>query len=1177
MENLTKTADGFLEGECNSYDAVVIGSGYGGSVAACRMSMAGLKVCLLEKGRRWEAQDFPTNTFQMFSAVQIEDRTLGVSFGPKDALYQLYRQDDSLAAMACGLGGGSLVNAGVTLPTPVRTRRDPRWPKDWERDWEVCEYSASTMLRIQDVPVKFKKDKIMDEALGKESGLICPEPVKLTVNFDIEDQMYNSKKSQKMDSCQACGNCMSGCPYNAKNSTDKTYLVSAIQAGCIIRTECAVQCVVRNLDDTCEVEEAKSSKKMRRWLVFLNEFDYVKSDFVVLSAGVFGTAKILFESQMRGLSLSKRLGFGLSCNGNNVAYLARSAAPLNACGLDRKQLPEMPFEERPGPSISSSYISSLGFTIQSAVIPMAFPCLLFKGITTYGWPIGYGILDSIIHKVKHLFSQTSQDMVLNVMGYDDGDGKLAFQKDTNEICFQPPSDPLLVRKIEVLQRITKKLGGILFMSRYRSTTVHLLGGCCVSSDAASGVCNSNGQVFDTISPTAVHPGLYVCDGSIIPCSVGINPCLTIATAAELVCKHLVQEALDYKSKDVDFLNTKPVEKLGVISSWKSDQSNRGSAVVFNEIMRGHVGGLPCTACLKVKMNLRTDDKSPCLGGKASGYVVCNAVEMDKIYVIDGEVDMCHVDTKTPYTQYMHYRLLLAASSGSRYILEGKKVMNPFFFALDAWKDSTTLHVVLRKISKHTSGELEISLKGKLHISMIELLKSVISLSGSGKTKFVHLLLQSLFRTYVSQLPRGSHKAFTPLDLYLSSYPSSTLHEIKTEDGIIIGCRQWKCDQRSPSHEEGKIPFPVLLINGYSTESYYLPTEMNDLVRTLLQEGHETWLLHPRLHTTVSSDSATLEDIGKFDVPAAINKILEFYGESAKVHVVAHCIGGLAIHIALMGGHVSCKKIASISCTNSSMFFKLTTWSKIKLWLPLIPISMAILGKDKSVPIFQTLKASFRQKLLKSIARAMPRYERCTYDECEVFSGIFGNAYWHENISDKMHYWMNKEYLPSLPMSAFPHLRNICNAGYIVDSNGKNTYLVHPERMALPTLYISGGRTLLVTPQTSFLANKYMKLHQPGFRHKRVVIDGFGHSDLLIGEESSKKVFPHILSHMSFAEKGNTSAFNANEREYRKDALSWAEDPSQDEGGGFLNSISPLMNVYSIFCYLIVLVFAYLFY
>ena len=169
-----------------------------------------------------------------------------------------------------------------------------------------------------------------------------------------------------------------------------------------------MQYVFRNLDDTSEVDEAICRRKSRRWLVFLNEFECMASDFVVLSgmtrkrtqirknilssfarwrtkilkylylylfedaAGVFGTTKVLFQSQMRGLILSKKLGCGLSCNGNNVAYLSRSRAPLNACGLDRKKLPEVPFEERPGPSITSSYISSLGFTIQVYILVFFF-------------------------------------------------------------------------------------------------------------------------------------------------------------------------------------------------------------------------------------------------------------------------------------------------------------------------------------------------------------------------------------------------------------------------------------------------------------------------------------------------------------------------------------------------------------------------------------------------------------------------------------------------------------------------------------------------------------------------------------------------------------------------------------------------------------------------------------
>ncbi|GMY25282.1 Long-chain-alcohol oxidase FAO4B [Fagus crenata] len=692
------------------------------------------------------------------------------------------------------------------------------------------------------------------------------------------------------------------------------------------------------------------------------------------------------------------------------------------------------------------------------------------------------------------------------MGYDDSDGKIMLDKDMNRICFSPPHDPLLPKKIKTFQKLAKKLGGILYLSRYRSTSVHLLGGCNASSNPSYGVCNPNGQVFDPESSVMVHPGLYICDASLIPCSVGINPSLTISTAAEYVSRHLVQDVLKYKSVKTASKSPHSISNMNIKSGLRS-------MVMFEETMRGYVGGMPCTAFLKMKMNSQeqkgfSEWKScisscnPLLIGKVGGYVEFSAIEKDKLHVIDGKVSLCEVDYRTPYTQYMHYHLLLAASSGSRYILDGKKIINPYLFASYAWRETTTLHVKFKKVAVNNSRE--------------------------------------------DKIPKGSHKDFTPSDLYLKFYPSSTLHEIKTEDGFIISCRQWKCTHDSSKLDGPKQQYPVLLLNGYFTESYWLPTEPNDLVRTLLEEGREVWLLQPRLHPLNPSNNFTIEDIGRFDVPAAINRILELHGQNIKIHVVAHCAGGLAIHVALMGGHVSATHIASLSCTNSSMFFKLNPLSLFKMWLPLIPLSMVILGKNTILSSSET-KTSLRHQLLKSIARLIPRYERCTYNECEVFSGIFGNAFWHENLSPGMHYWLNKESATMLPMAGFPHLRKICNAGYIVDSKGNNSYLSHPERMRIPTLYISGGRSLLVTPKTSFLANKYMKLHQPGFRHERVVVDGFGHSDLLIGEESYKKVFPHILSHIRSAE-GENGVISGGGKKYSKEALDWEDDPNEESGG-----------------------------
>ncbi|ESR43391.1 hypothetical protein CICLE_v10011029mg [Citrus x clementina] len=863
---------------------------------------------------------------------------------------------------------------------------------------------------------------------------------------------------------------------------------------------------------------------------------------------------------MRGLNLSDALGCGFSCKWEYCRFSCRKPCSPKFLWISQKENPRDTIStatrashlfilhffigfHNPGLRFQCTH-KSIYFSSHNAVLPTAYPYLLFKGITTYGWPTGYWFFHGIIDKLKHFAGfKSSQAMVLNAMGYDEGDGKIMFEKSTNKICFSPPRDPLLPRKVEAFQKLTKKLGGILFLSRYRSTSVHLLGGCNASSDPSQGVCNSVGQVFDPKAAAGVHPGLYVCDGSLIPCSVGVNPCLTIAAVAEHVSRHLVKDVIEYKNK-------KGIEDVAKTVD-KNLKSNQRSMVVIKETMKGYIGGMPCTAYLKMKMNSQNlqgfdytnsvmEDSHSLLRGKVGGCVVFTAIDKDTLHVIDGDVDLCQVDSRTPYTQYMRYRILLAASSGLRYILEGKKIMNPFLFALYAWRETTTLHVTFKNVSGNGLRDEVTNLTGELKISVIELLKSLMTLEGNRRINFACLLTQSVLRTYILQIPRGGHNDCNMPDSYHKHYPSSSVHEIKAEDGRIICCRQWKCGQTPRRLKGEKQLNPVLLLNGYSIESSWLPTEPNDLVRTLLEEGHETWLLQSRLHPLNPADNFTIEDIGRYDIPAAIGKILELHGHNIKVHIVAHCAGGLAIHIALMGGHISATHIASLSCTNSSMFFKLNALATFKMWLPLVPVSMAILGKNNILPLLETSETSFRHHLLRCIARFIPRYERCTCNECEVLSGVFGNVFWHQNISRTMHHWIYRENTTRLPMAGFPHLRKICNSGFIVDSHGNNSYLIHPERMKLSTLYISGGRSLLVTPETSFLGNKYMKMHQPGFRHERVVVDGFGHSDLLIGEEADKKVFPHILSHIRLAEQGKNGVISSGEK-YSKESLAWEDD------------------------------------
>lgn len=150
---------------------------------------------------------------------------------------QIHEQGDSLVGVACGLGGGSLVNAGVMVSTPVRVRRNQKWPMEWRNDWEACEASASAMLRPQTAPVEFANARVMREVCDEieESNA---SSIKLSVNFEHEGP--DSTGSQWLEKCLACGNCMSGCPYNAKNSTDKNYLASAIKVSYFV-------CIYQNI------------------------------------------------------------------------------------------------------------------------------------------------------------------------------------------------------------------------------------------------------------------------------------------------------------------------------------------------------------------------------------------------------------------------------------------------------------------------------------------------------------------------------------------------------------------------------------------------------------------------------------------------------------------------------------------------------------------------------------------------------------------------------------------------------------------------------------------------------------------------------------------------------------------------------------------------------------------
>eukprot|EP00270_Netrium_digitus_P013679 TRINITY_DN4573_c0_g1_i1.p1 TRINITY_DN4573_c0_g1~~TRINITY_DN4573_c0_g1_i1.p1 ORF type:complete len:421 (-),score=84.04 TRINITY_DN4573_c0_g1_i1:236-1498(-) len=355
------------------------------------------------------------------------------------------------------------------------------------------------------------------------------------------------------------------------------------------------------------------------------------------------------------------------------------------------------------------------------------------------------------------------------------------------------------------------------------------------------------------------------------------------------------------------------------------------------------------------------------------------------------------------------------------------------------------------------------------------------------------------------------------------YPEPIEHEITARDGTQLFLLEWKLEDPSKrACEDNK----VLLFNGYATESFSLRSPVGtDFVRCLLKAGFEPWILELRYSGRYKYENFTIDDFAKHDIPAAIAKIAEIQNrkfEEARVHLLGHCIGGVSIHMTILGGYVPASAVASILCTSSSHFFIVNQLALMKSVLPLMQISMFILGRRTVVPtVAKPAKITWRQSIISALLQVLPSTQRCDNHVCQAYSGTFGSIFWHENVAKATHDVHFKHRATQfLAMSGLPQVRKILLAARIVDAKGNPEPYDHPERLAVPTTYISGGKPILVLPETSRRANEYMREHHPEFEHERVVVPGYGHQDMLIGKDMEKDIFPHVLRHLTRVTTGN---------------------------------------------------------
>ena len=524
------------------YDVVIVGSGYGGGVAAARLAQAGKRVAVLEKGKEFPTGSFPTRLPDLHREIQVTGKRMRM--GSPSGLYDVRLGEHMHILVGCGLGGGWLINAGVALRPDSRVWHDEIWPEQIASDGLLgAGYElAEQWVRPARDPLAAERTKF--KTLEKSGAALKHRPVSAPVAVSFQDTVNPAGVAQP--GCTRCGDCCGGCNVGAKNTVALTYLPLAVRHGAEIFTQVRARRVAKQDDGRWHVtiEDVSDQRSSSR------APEAVTADLVVLAAGTLGSSEILLRSRESGLALSDQLGRRFSANGDIIAFGYGANMPVNAIGVGHPKKIEG-FDVGAAVSgqieIVDPHDVSKSLTIQEGVLPSAIAPMLPVMFIPNGRMLG--ALKSLVSGVyKGPFASLQTFFAVS---HDRARGRLVLEDD--RLALQWPGiedEPVYQRVGSAIKALVEEVGGTYVANPLAGTlmghqpaTAHPLGGCGMGRDRSTGVVNHKGQVFDGsgAEANAVHDGLYVMDGSIIPRSLGVNPLLTITALAERAMLHVARD------------------------------------------------------------------------------------------------------------------------------------------------------------------------------------------------------------------------------------------------------------------------------------------------------------------------------------------------------------------------------------------------------------------------------------------------------------------------------------------------------------------------------------------------------------------------------------------------------------------------------------------------------------
>ncbi len=532
--------DAQSEVAAETFDVLIVGSGYGGGVSASRLSRAGLKVAVLERGREVVTGEFPSRFPEMRHEMRVTGKKMKV--GSETGLYDVRLGDDMHVLVGCGLGGGSLVNAGVALRPDPRVFADPIWPGQIAQDGLLDKgyQLARKWLQPARDPEAFNRTKA--KALAQAAEVTDTKPIAPEVVVSFEDNISSGGIAQP--ACTGCGDCCGGCNIGAKNTVALTYLPDAVRHGARLFTHARVSHIAPGRTRRWQIEATPVGADARNAAPLT-----IEADTVILSAGTLGSTEILLRSKTKGLSLSDTVGQRFSANGDIIAFGYDADIPVQAVGVGH------PMKEGLTPTgaavtaqleIKDDQTLDHELCVQEGVLPSSLAPMLPVMFVPNGRLLG--ALKSLISGVYS--GPLSRLQTFFAVSHDSSSGRFELEGDQLALKWPNAADePVYKRMDKLLDSLVTNVGGSYVKNPlagsvmgHQPATAHPLGGCAMARDAGGGVIDHKCRIFKGgADETAVHDGLYVIDGAIIPRSLGVNPLLTITALAERAMLHYLAD------------------------------------------------------------------------------------------------------------------------------------------------------------------------------------------------------------------------------------------------------------------------------------------------------------------------------------------------------------------------------------------------------------------------------------------------------------------------------------------------------------------------------------------------------------------------------------------------------------------------------------------------------------